>query len=48
MSRVNETERILAEMGANVTKMIFPGRQHTILREEIELARQILTGKKAG
>lgn len=43
VSRVNETEKIMEEMGAAVTKKIYKGRPHTILAEEINLARQILT-----
>ncbi|KAA5548798.1 alpha/beta hydrolase [Adhaeribacter rhizoryzae] len=43
VSRVNETERIMEEMGAAVTKKIYKGRPHTILPQEINLARQIFT-----
>ena len=43
VSRVNETEKIISESGALVTKRIYPGRPHTILTEEINLAREILT-----
>jgi phospholipase/carboxylesterase len=43
VSRVAETEKILTEKGAVVTKKIFKGRPHTILPEEIKLASQILT-----
>src|SRR5687768_6785602 len=42
VSRVDETVKILTERGANVTKRIFPGRPHTILQEEIVLAKKIL------
>ncbi|PSR53973.1 phospholipase [Adhaeribacter arboris] len=43
VSRVNETEKILEEKGATVTKKIYKGRPHTILQEEIDLARTILS-----
>ena len=42
VSRVEETTKIMEEMGAIVTKKIYPGRPHTILQEEINLARAIL------
>jgi len=43
VSRVNETEKVMEELGAAVTKKIYKGRPHTILAEEINLARQIFT-----
>ncbi|MGV3587883.1 MAG: alpha/beta hydrolase [Adhaeribacter sp.] len=43
VSRVNETEKIMEEMGAAVMKKIYKGRPHTILPEEINLTRQIFT-----
>jgi phospholipase/carboxylesterase len=43
VSRVEETEQIMIGLGAQVIKKIYAGRPHTILQEEIELARQILT-----
>ncbi|HSI91027.1 MAG TPA: dienelactone hydrolase family protein, partial [Adhaeribacter sp.] len=48
VSRINETVAILAEKGAVVTKKIYPGRQHTILAEELELASKILKGNFPG
>jgi phospholipase/carboxylesterase len=42
VSRVEETARIMAGQGAHITKKIYPGRPHTILPEEIALAREIL------
>lgn len=42
VSRVDETEMIMQNLGATVTKKIYKGRPHTILEEEIELARKIL------
>ncbi|GEO07045.1 phospholipase/carboxylesterase [Adhaeribacter aerolatus] len=43
VSRVNETVKIMEEHGAMVSKHIYPGRPHTILQEEINLAKQILS-----
>ena len=43
VSRVNETEKIMQEMGANVVKKIYKGRPHTILQEELDLAKDILS-----
>ncbi|MDB5263256.1 MAG: phospholipase [Adhaeribacter sp.] len=48
VNRVEETVKIMEENGAVVTKKIYKGRPHTILEEEIELARQILTKVPAG
>ncbi|MFC6996676.1 alpha/beta hydrolase [Rufibacter roseus] len=42
VSRVEETQAIMEELGAVVTKKIYKGRPHTILQEEIELAKEIL------
>ena len=42
VSRVEETVKIMEEKEAVVTKKIYKGRPHTILEEEINLARQIL------
>jgi phospholipase/carboxylesterase len=42
VSRVNETIKILEEKGAKVTSKIYPRRPHTILPEEMELAKTIL------
>lgn len=42
VSRVNETIKILEEKGAVVNSKIYPRRPHTILPEEIELAKTIL------
>lgn len=44
VSRVNETVQILEEKGAQVSKRIYIGRPHTIIQEEIELAKGILKG----
>jgi phospholipase/carboxylesterase len=42
VSRVEETVKIMEEKEAVVTKKIYKGRPHTILEEELNLARQIL------
>lgn len=44
VSRVEETKKIMEERGALVTKKIYKGRPHTILQEEITIAKQILLG----
>lgn len=49
VSRVEETVQIMEEKGAQVTRKIYAGRPHTILQEELELARHLLvkpSGKK--
>jgi predicted esterase len=43
-SRVDETEAILAGMGATVTKRIYPGLAHTINKDEIEFVRRMVAG----
>lgn len=42
VSRVDETVRQLESMGAKVTRQVYPGRPHTILDEELELAKKML------
>lgn len=42
VSRVDETVQQLESMGAKVTRQVYPGRAHTILDEELELAKKIL------
>ncbi|OKL38609.1 alpha/beta hydrolase [Pontibacter flavimaris] len=42
VSRVEETVGVMEKLGASVTKKVYPGRPHTIGREELELASQIL------
>lgn len=42
-SRSEETRDQLKSMGAEVTLDIFPGREHTIIQEEIDRAREILS-----
>lgn len=46
VSRVEETAKTMEEKGAIVTKQIYKGRPHTILQEEINLARKILAKAK--
>jgi phospholipase/carboxylesterase len=41
-ARVEETAAVLGAMGAEVTTKRYPGRPHTIGREEVELARELL------
>lgn len=43
VSRVEETVAIMERMGAKVTQKIYKGRPHTILQEEINLAKEILS-----
>ncbi len=42
LSRVDESVSVLKNLGAEVTLKVFKGRPHTILREEIELANQLI------
>ncbi|HMX73727.1 MAG TPA: dienelactone hydrolase family protein [Anaerolineales bacterium] len=42
LERVKETSALLASMNANVTEQIYPNMDHTIIDEEIDLARQLL------
>jgi phospholipase/carboxylesterase len=42
VSRVDETVRQMEGMGAQMTRKVYPGRPHTILQEELELAKKIL------
>jgi predicted esterase len=41
-SRVEESAAILTRMGANVTTKRYPGRPHTISRDEVGLAKQLI------
>lgn len=45
VSRVEETAAHFRDRGADVELRIFPGRPHTVSREEIELSRTILRRK---
>jgi predicted esterase len=42
LERVEETARVLADMGADVTKKIYPGMGHTIIQDEIDEARRVM------
>ncbi|WP_158990372.1 alpha/beta hydrolase [Mucilaginibacter sp. L196] len=42
LSRVEESVSVLKNLGADVSLKVFKGRPHTILREEIELANQLV------
>ncbi|RAU82898.1 alpha/beta hydrolase [Pontibacter arcticus] len=41
VSRVEETVAVMEKLGAVVTKKIYPGRPHTILQEELDLASKL-------
>ncbi len=43
LHRVQDTTRILQQMGAAVNERIYPGAPHTIFEEEIEITNKILT-----
>ncbi|MEJ2757445.1 MAG: dienelactone hydrolase family protein [Anaerolineales bacterium] len=43
-ARVLESERILSDMGAQVTARLYPGMGHTINEDELAAVQQILTG----
>jgi phospholipase/carboxylesterase len=47
-ARVEESAAILGAMGAKVTTKRYPGRPHTISKEELELARNLLTQIREG
>jgi len=44
LERVHETAELFSQMGAQVTKKIYPGMGHTIIQEEIDHACQIVKG----
>ena len=43
LERVRETTAVLTELGAAVTEKIYPGMDHTIIQDEIDQARHLLT-----
>lgn len=47
-SRVEETAHILSGMGAVVTTRRYPGRPHTVGRDEIDLAKRLIDAAFAG
>ena len=48
VSRVEETVKEMEKLGASVTKKVYPGRPHTILQEELDLADQLITSSNNG
>jgi predicted esterase len=42
VERVHETEKTLADMGANVTKRLYQGMGHTVNQDEIDLVQSLL------
>jgi len=44
VQRVHETADVLAAMGAQVEKQIYPNMGHTIIEDELERARKIVAG----
>lgn len=42
VSRVQESTKLLEEMGAEVTEKIYPGMPHTIVADEIEVANKVV------
>ncbi|MGB7461870.1 MAG: hypothetical protein WBW14_03160, partial [Candidatus Acidiferrum sp.] len=40
--RVQQSGHVLMEMGASVTARRYEGRPHTITRDEIEVAKQLI------
>ena len=45
LQRVNETTALLRAMGADVIERIYPGMDHTINEEELELARKLIENR---
>ena len=41
LQRTEDTHKVMQELGADITKEIFPGRPHTIQMEEIEKAKEL-------
>ena len=42
LARVEETAEVMAEMGAEVTKRIYPAMGHTVNEDEMELVRGLM------
>ena len=40
--RVDESARVFSEMGADVTKRIYPGMGHLVIEEELDFARELM------
>lgn len=47
IERVHETDAVLRELGAEVTTRVYPGADHGINQDEVDIARRIL-GRIAG
>lgn len=45
LQRVQETTALLTTMGASVTERIYPGMEHTIVDDEIDLARGLIEAR---
>jgi phospholipase/carboxylesterase len=48
LSRVEESVKVLEQLGAEVTLKVYPGKPHTITREEIELSQDVVFNKIGG
>lgn len=48
LERVRESARVFEEMGADVTLRVYPGMDHVVNDDEIDLARQILQEVASG
>jgi predicted esterase len=46
LARVEESARVLEQMGGDVTLRIYPGLGHTVVPDEIEIGRRIVEGAK--
>ncbi|WP_028298444.1 alpha/beta hydrolase [Olivibacter sitiensis] len=44
LSRVEESVDVLRDLGAKITLKVYPGRPHTIGREELDLANSLILG----
>ncbi len=44
LERIEETDRVLARLGAKVDKRIYPGMGHTVNEDEVEAAKEMLAG----
>lgn len=45
MQRIHESAEILQEMGADVTKRLYPNMEHTISQEEVKLVNELIFSK---
>jgi predicted esterase len=48
LASVDESAEILARMGAEVTKSIFPGMGHTVNSEELSVVQALVRGLAEG